>query len=117
MKSELTNFPYKIVDISTGDGVSLHEQALSHISNCLKSMDPMQKMDMENGKETKVRLKFDEIEVSSVIVMARSVVSICLTLMLSDEKNQIIMQSDPIESASRLPIGTSPNFYKVILKN
>ena len=62
MKSNLTAFPYRIISIST-EGVNLHEDALNHLSSCLKSMDYMQKMDMDCGKETVVRMEFDEIEV------------------------------------------------------
>ena len=49
-------------------------------------MDQMRKMDMDAGKETTVRLEFDNIEVSTVIIMARSVTRVQLILMLIDDK-------------------------------
>ena len=90
MKSELTNFPFKILNIITAGQEPLVEAALNHISNNLKSMDKMQLMDMEFGRETVVNLDFDEIEVASLIIMTRNVLDIKLTLILKDDQGQTI---------------------------
>ena len=90
MKSELTNFTYRIVDIVTEGEEPLIEAALNHISTSLKTMDTMRYMDMDYERETIVRLEFDEIEVSSLIIFIRSVAIARLTLLLKDEQGQVI---------------------------
>ena len=58
-------------------------------------------MHLDPGKETAIRLDFDEIEVSCVVVTVRCVGLVQLTLLQVSESREILAKSEPIETLRR----------------
>ncbi len=82
----------------------------------LKTMNPAQYMSLDTHNESSFTIIFDVIEVSNIVIIARSVAKVEAQLILTDDEGGLIAKKDLLTN-SGAKVGHNSGFEKYNLRN